>query len=93
MLATAAISLSHKLDGIPLAGAEVIRAAFRLGVLVEEVSSNLQPRDLTHTDSPESWAYVLPEISSAEAQAELDAFHANEVGFTIVIRMSIINML
>ena len=73
--------MSHKLDDIPLAGAEVIRAAFRLGVLVEEVSSNLQPRDLTNTDSPESWAYVLPDVSSTEAQAELDAFHANEVLF------------
>ncbi|KFY50141.1 hypothetical protein V496_09555 [Pseudogymnoascus sp. VKM F-4515 (FW-2607)] len=78
LLATAAVSLSHKLDDIPLAGAEVVRAAFRLGVLVEEVSSNLQPRDSTNTNSPESWAYVLPDVSSAEAQEELDAFHANE---------------
>lgn len=82
LLATAAVSLSHKLDDIPLAGAEVIRAAFRLGVLVEEVSSNLQPRDLTNTNSHESWAYVLPDVSSGEAQAELDAFHASEVWFS-----------
>jgi hypothetical protein len=38
LLATAAVSLSRSLADIPLAGAEVIRVAFRLGVLVDEVS-------------------------------------------------------
>ena len=79
LLATAAISLSRALADIPLVGAEVVRIAFRLGVLVDEVSQNLQPRDLLGTDSPDSWAYVIPDVASDRVQEELDSFHAREV--------------
>ncbi|KAI8623041.1 putative polyketide synthase [Xylariaceae sp. FL1651] len=78
LLATAAISLSPSVADIPLAGAQVIRQAFRLGILVDQVSTNLQARDLTDTGEPDSWAYVLPDVTSDAVQKELDSVHARE---------------
>ncbi|RYP10927.1 hypothetical protein DL764_000363 [Monosporascus ibericus] len=78
LLATAAVSLASHVADLPLAGAQVIRQAFRLGVLVDEISANLQPRDLTDTSTPDSWAYVLPDVTAAEVQHELDTIHAKE---------------
>lgn len=65
---------------LPLAGAQAVRQAFRLGVLVDEVSQNLQPRDLTDIGTPDTWAYVLPDVPADEVQQELNAIHAREVG-------------
>jgi hypothetical protein len=78
ILSTAAVSLSPTLADIPLAGAEVIRLAFRLGILVDEVSRNLQSRPLDggHGDS---WAYVVHDAVVEEVQKELNAIHAAEV--------------
>ncbi|KAJ5769696.1 Type I Polyketide synthases (Type I PKS) [Penicillium odoratum] len=76
LLATAAVSLSSTLADIPIAGAEVVRLAFRLGVLVDDVSHNLQARDLANNGQPDSWAYVLPNVAPGEVQQELDAIHA-----------------
>ncbi|KAI7977446.1 hypothetical protein EIK77_007068 [Talaromyces pinophilus] len=78
LLATTAISLSSTLADIPLAGAEVTRLAFRLGVLVDEISLNLQPRDLRSPDTPDSWAYVIPNVEADVVQKELDAIHMKE---------------
>jgi Starter unit:ACP transacylase in aflatoxin biosynthesis len=78
-LATAALSLAPTVADLPLAGAQVVRQAFRLGVLVDELSQNLQPRDLTDTGTPDTWAYVLPEVAADEVQQELNAIHAKEV--------------
>lgn len=78
LLSTAAVSLSPTLADVPVAGAEVIRIAFRLGVLVDEVSQNLQPRPVDGTPAS-SWAYVVPGIVVEEVQKELDAIHAAEV--------------
>lgn len=79
LLASSAVSLSPALADIPVAGAEVVRVAFRLGVLVNEVSQNLEPRDLT--SSPDSWAYVIPDMTAADVQRELDAIHARDVSW------------
>ena len=79
LLATAAVSLAPTVADIPLAGAQVVRQAFRLGVLVDEVSQNLQPRDLTDTSTPDTWAYVLPDVAADDVQQELNAIHAKEV--------------
>ena len=57
-----------------------MRQAFRLGVLVDEVSQYLQPRDLTDTGTPDTWAYVLPDVAADEVQQELNALYAQEVG-------------
>jgi monodictyphenone polyketide synthase len=79
LLASAAVSLSPNLAVIPLAGAEVVRIAFRLGVLVDEVSQNLQPSDPTDKGSPESWAYVIPDVKVDYFQQELDAIQIRSV--------------
>lgn len=79
ILATAAVSLAPAVSDLPLTGAQVVRQAFRLGVLVHEVSHNLQPRDLADTSAPDSWAYVLPNVGPEEVQQELDTIHNKEV--------------
>ena len=47
--------------------------------MVDEISQNLQPRDLTDTSTPDTWAYVLPDVPAEDVQQELDTIHANEV--------------
>jgi hypothetical protein len=79
LLSTAAVSLSPTLADVPFAGAEVVRVAFRLGVLVDAVSQNLQLRQLSEASSGDSWAYVVFGLTADEAQMELDAIHMTEV--------------
>lgn len=71
--------MSSNLAEIPIAAAEVVRLAFRLGVLVDEVSQDLQPRELVAQNLPDSWATALPDATLSEVQEELDAVHAREV--------------
>ncbi|KAI0417496.1 putative polyketide synthase [Xylaria grammica] len=78
LLATAAVALAPTVSDLTSTGAQVVRQAFRLGVLVHEVSQNLQPRDLADTGSPSSWAYVLPNVSPTEVQQELDAIRIRD---------------
>ncbi|KAK2594652.1 hypothetical protein QQS21_007628 [Conoideocrella luteorostrata] len=77
LLSTAAVSIAPTLADLPIAGAEVIRIAFRLGILVNEVSYNLQPRTGDGAKH-DSWAYVVPNVTSADVQAHLDATQAAE---------------
>jgi monodictyphenone polyketide synthase len=77
LLASAAVALAATLADVPATGAEVVRIAFRLGTLVDEVSQNLEPRDTS--GSPDSWASVVPGAKLEEVQAELNAIHAREV--------------
>ncbi|KAI1371168.1 ketoacyl-synt-domain-containing protein [Hypoxylon crocopeplum] len=76
ILAAVAISLAPTLADIPITGAEVVRVAFRMGIHVDEVSQNLEPRPLS--GSPDPWAYVVSEVSPDDVQEELDAFQARE---------------
>ncbi|KAL6811940.1 hypothetical protein J3E69DRAFT_349030 [Trichoderma sp. SZMC 28015] len=76
-MSTAAVSLAPTLGDLPVIAAEVIRIAFRLGALVDQVSQNLQPRPAEGTG--DSWAYVVPGVAPEEAQKELDAIHKAEV--------------
>ena len=79
LLATAAVSLAATIADLPPVGAQVVRQAFRLGVLVDEISQNLEPRDENDKSTPDTWAYVLPDVAAEEVQQELDAVHATEV--------------
>jgi monodictyphenone polyketide synthase len=56
LLSTAALSLAPTVAELPLSAAQVVRQAFRLGILVDEVSQNLQLRDTTSSGTPDSWA-------------------------------------
>lgn len=78
LLATAAISLSPTLAELPWTAAEVIRIAFRMGVHVDEVSGNLEPRDISGA-APDSWASVIPGIDPEDVQRELEAHCSREV--------------
>lgn len=77
LLMTAAVSLAPTLGDIPVVGAEVVRVAFRLVVLVDQVSQNLQPKPVEGTG--DSWAYIVPGVGAEDVQKEVDAFHAVEV--------------
>lgn len=77
LLATAAVSLAPTLAELPSVAAEVVRVAFRLGVHVDEVSENLEPRDLSGA-SPDTWAAVIPGISPDDVQRELEAHRQKE---------------
>ncbi|KAL3470932.1 hypothetical protein BJX99DRAFT_267158 [Aspergillus californicus] len=76
LLSTAALALCSTLADLPATGAEVVRVAFRLGTLVDEISHNLEPRDTS--GSPDTWASVVPGAKVEDVQAELDAIHARE---------------
>ncbi|PNP49295.1 hypothetical protein THARTR1_09963 [Trichoderma harzianum] len=76
LMSTAAVSLAPTLGDLPVIAAEVIRIAFRLGALVDQVSQNLQPRPAEGTG--DSWAYVVPGVAPEDAQKELDAIHKAE---------------
>lgn len=80
LLTSVALSLAPSLADLPLIGAEVVRIAFRLGVLVDEVSQNLQSRPISTDGGPgDSWAYVVPDVDVDEVQHELNSYNATKV--------------
>ena len=76
LLASAAVSLSLTLADLPLAGADAVRLAFRMGIHVQGVSENLEARELS--ESPDTWAYVVHTVDPAAAQKELDGMYSRE---------------
>lgn len=79
LLATAAVSLASNISDLPLSGAQVVRQAFRLGILVDDMSQNLQTRAWTEAGTLDSWAYVLPDVTAQQVQNELDKVYSTEV--------------
>lgn len=77
LLASSAIAMSQSMSDIPLAGAEAVRIAFRLGVLVDEVSQNLEPRE--EGSSPDTWAIVVTGVTESGVQKELDTIQTKIV--------------
>ena len=77
LLASAAVSLSSNLAAMSTIGTQVVRLAFRLGVLVQNVSSDLEPQ--LESSSPQSWAYLVSAVTEADVQAELDKFNMESV--------------
>ncbi|EUC41199.1 hypothetical protein COCMIDRAFT_9064 [Bipolaris oryzae ATCC 44560] len=76
LLVAAAAASASSLENFVSAGREAVRLAFRLGIVVGEVSRNLHsPSPDDQGGAPESWAYVVPEVTVENVQAELDAFH------------------
>nr|QZS37281.1 non-reducing polyketide synthase [Talaromyces sp.] len=74
LLASTAVSLSSTLASLPLAGADAVRLAFRLGIHVQGVSENLEARDLS--EKPDTWAYVVHNVDPDAAHRELIAMHS-----------------
>lgn len=77
LLASSAIAMSQSMSDIPVAGAEAVRIAFRLGVLVDEVSQNLEPRE--EGSSPDTWAIVVTGVTEPGVQKELDTIQSKVV--------------
>lgn len=76
LLAASAVSMAGTLSDLALTGAQVVRQAFRLGVMVSEVSQNLHPSEPGSTDS---WAYVLANVSPDQVKKELETVQQQEV--------------
>ncbi|KAL5345167.1 Non-reducing polyketide synthase PKS8-1 [Pseudogymnoascus australis] len=74
LLASSAVSLSQTLADLPLAGADAVRLAFRLGIHVLHISENLEAREVS--ESPDTWAYMVHNVDPATAIKELDAINS-----------------
>nr|POE56475.1 atrochrysone carboxylic acid synthase [Quercus suber] len=74
LLSATALALGSVPSELPLAGADAVRLAFRLGVHVRTVSENLEAR----SSKPETWAYVVHNVDETTAQKELDIAQARE---------------
>ena len=68
--------MSSTLADLPLAGADAVRLAFRMGIHVLGVSENLETRELS--ENPDTWAYVVHNVDPAAAQGELDTMRSRE---------------
>lgn len=74
LLSATAVSLSSTFSDLPLAGADTVRVAFRIGVLVFGVSESIETRDTSQ--QPDPWAYVVHHVDATDAQNELDNFNS-----------------
>ncbi|XPT01936.1 Non-reducing polyketide synthase PKS8-1 [Ascochyta lentis] len=70
LLASTALALSPELGQLPLAGANAVRLAFRMGVHVTSVAEDLESRDLS--EKPDTWAYVIHDVDPEAVQSQLD---------------------
>lgn len=78
LLAASAVTMAGTLSDLALTGAQAIRQAFRLGVMVNDFSQNLHPAE-PGTPPTESWAYVLANVSPEQVRKELDIIQQQEV--------------
>ena len=62
---------------MPFVGAEVARTAFRMGVMVDNVSQSIESRDTAGRS--ETWAHVVTGITEELVQRELDEINGSEV--------------
>lgn len=76
LLASTAAALSSQPGQLPLAGADIVTLAFRMGIHVQEISENLEARD--PSSDPETWAFVVHNVDPIAAQTELDIAHARD---------------
>lgn len=75
LLSAAATSISPTLTDLAGAGAYVVRAAFRLGIHVYQISEQLEATD---TDG-NPWAFVVPGLTADVVQTELDRYNDQTV--------------
>lgn len=82
ILNAAAIAVSATLAELPAAGAEVVRVALRMGLVVEEASQALEPREPGAT--PESWATVVMDMAEDTIRDELQKFNQSMVSIPFI---------
>lgn len=71
LFAAAAVSISPSLSTLVTIGAEFVCMAFRAGLCVAGLADRLY-----ESTSPESWTYILPQITEDEAETILSDFNA-----------------
>nr|P0CU67.1 RecName: Full=Atrochrysone carboxylic acid synthase; Short=ACAS; AltName: Full=Cladofulvin biosynthesis cluster protein G; AltName: Full=Non-reducing polyketide synthase claG [Fulvia fulva] len=75
LLTACAVSSASTIADLSATGADAVRTAFRLGVHVYYVSQTLEALD--PSARPETWAYVINNVTPTEAQEQLDTLYAN----------------
>lgn len=76
LLAASAVAMASTVSDLALTGAQVVRQAFRLGVMVTDFSQKLHRSEPGSTDS---WAYVLSNVSPDQVRKELEILQQEEV--------------
>lgn len=91
LLAAAAVAASPTVSDLPKLGAEAIRIAFRLGVLVREKSQCIETQEVG--GEPLRWAAAVMGLDEETVRHELEAFNIstvsdpcqNVIGFTYLL--------
>ncbi|KAL1801695.1 hypothetical protein ACET3X_002037 [Alternaria dauci] len=79
LLSTAAASVSLNIADLAVAGAHIVRASFRLGIHVYNVSEQLEAPDADGNP----WAFVIPGLTAEVVQAELDRYNRDTANLTL----------
>jgi hypothetical protein len=77
LLAAAAVAVSPTLSELPKLGAEAIRIAFRMGVLVHEKSQCIESQE--PGSEPLRWAAAVMDLDEDTVQKELETFNISTV--------------
>lgn len=77
LVAAAAVAASTTISDLPRIGSEAIKIAMRMGVVVQNLSQNLESREMDA--APDSWAYVVIGLDEQAVQEELDSFNTSTV--------------
>lgn len=64
------MSLSSSPADLPLAGADAVRLAFRMGIHVQNISESIEGADFS--EGADSWAWVINNVEPTAVQAQLD---------------------
>ncbi|KAF2993492.1 putative PKS-like protein biosynthetic cluster [Curvularia kusanoi] len=79
LLSAAAASVSLNVADLAIAGAHIVRASFRLGIHVYNISEQLEaPNGDGHP-----WAFVIPGLTAEVVQAELDRYNRDTANPTL----------
>ena len=67
--------MSLNVADLAIAGAHIVRASFRLGIHVYNISEQLEAPDADGNP----WAFVIPGLTAEVVQAELDRYNRDTV--------------
>lgn len=81
LLSAAAASVSLNVADLAIAGAHIVRASFRLGIHVYNISEQLEAPD----GDGNPWAFVIPGLTAEVVQAELDRYNRDTVSLTSIL--------
>lgn len=76
LVAASAVAMASTVSDLALTGAQAMRQAFRIGVMVTDFSQKLHRPEPGTTDS---WAYVLTNVTADQVKKELEMLQQEEV--------------